>query len=170
MREFGSGNPGAVNIWRVFGLGYGLLVVVVDVSKGYFAAEILPDLFVKDITTAFAAFLGILAVCGHIWSPFTRFRGGKGVGAAFGAALAVYPIAAGIAIAIWIIVMLLTRYASVSSLMAAACYSVIIFWKYDPSSIEISVSILMIVLLIYTHRTNLQRLRHGSELKIGGNG
>jgi len=167
IREFGSQNPGAVNVWRVFGLKWGLLVVAVDVGKGYFAVKLLPQ-FVGDAAwIGFASFIGLLAVAGHIWSPFTQLRGGKGVGTAAGVALALYPIAAGVAILTWLIVVSVTKYSSVASLVAGWIYPTALYYYTHPSRPELASALLIPAILVWTHRQNLQRLREGTELKIG---
>ena len=167
VRAFGSGNPGAVNVWRVFGLKWGLLVVFVDIGKGYLAVKLLPHFAGDAIWAGYPSFLGLLAVAGHIWSPFTHFRGGKGVGTAVGAALALHPAAAGAAIAVWLLVVSITRYSSVASLTASWLYPAAVYFANDPSRAELVTALLIPAILVWTHRQNLQRLRAGQELKIG---
>ncbi len=167
VRTLGSGNPGAINVWRVFGIGYGLIVVSVDIGKGYIAAGVLPELFYNDAPPAFAFTHGILAVCGHIWSPFTFFRGGKGVGSAFGSAVALYPIAAFASIGLWMVIVLISRMASIASLSATICFPLTVFWIYDPTLFELLIALLLVLVLVYSHRSNLYRLIHGEELKVG---
>ena len=170
IRKFGSGNPGAVNIWRAFGLKWALVVILIDLGKGYFAAGPLSYWCGADRGPTFAAFLGLMAVAGHIWSPFLRFRGGKGVSTAFGAVLAVYPTVALFCFVVWLLAVLVTRYASVGTLSAVACYPGALYWSADPSPGEIAAGIILPLLLIYTHRGNLRRLRCGEELKVGHQG
>jgi len=167
VRDFGSRNPGAVNIWRVFGLKWGLLVVFVDIGKGYLAVKLLPQFAGQGVWIGFSSFIGLLAVAGHIWSPFTSLRGGKGVGTAAGAALALYPIAAGIAIVTWVIVVSVTRYSSVASLVSGWIYPTALYYYAHPARPELATALLIPAILVWTHRQNLQRLREGSELKIG---
>ncbi len=168
IRRFGSGNIGATNIWRVFGFRWGLLVVTVDVGKGCVAAGLLPGWFNVGSVSGYAALLGLVAVAGHIWSPFIRFRGGKGIGAAFGSILALYPVAALVCLGVWVLIMALTRYASVASLTAAVCYPATLYWSEGPSGGELAVGMALPLLLLFTHRRNLQRLIRKEELKIGG--
>ena len=168
IRHFGSNNPGAINIWRVFGLRYGLVVMGIDVGKGYFAPVVLPELVLDDYSTEFAVLLGLLVVTGHVWSPWTRFRGGKGVATAFGAAIAVFPASAAICIPVWLAILLLTRYASVASLTTAAVYPIVVYWMHDAAVRELALASALPLLLFYTHRSNLQRLRNGEDLKVWG--
>jgi len=167
IREFGSGNPGAMNIWRIFGLRWGLIVVVIDVGKGWIAARYAPQ--IADVTdlAGLSAMCGMLAVIGHIWSPFTRFRGGKGIGAAWGAGLALHPVSALLCLTIWLGLIITTRYASVASLTAAVCWPAALWWRENLDKTELVLSLLLPALLIYSHRANLHRLLKGCELKVG---
>lgn len=169
VRNFGSTNPGAVNIWRTFGLGYGLVVVCIDTGKGYFAAGVLPRIIAQEEPQEVFLLLGLAAVVGHIWSPWLHFKGGKGVATVLGVALAIYPLAAAVCVFTWFLTVTFTRYASVSSLASAVCFPMLVSLIYHPSKYGILLTILVPLLLSYTHRSNLQRLRYGKELKIGSN-
>ncbi len=170
VRHFGSKNPGAINVWRTFGLGYGLIVVSLDAGKGYFAAKVIPAFILEDYPSEMSLLLGLAAVTGHIWSPWLRFHGGKGVAAVLGVTIAVFPLSAVACLVIWTVAASVSRYASVSSLVSAACLPVVTRLIYDPSNYEILLTIFIPILLAYTHRSNLSRLRIGTELKIGGRG
>jgi len=167
VRDFGSGNPGAVNVWRVFGLRWGLMVVAVDVGKGYLAVALLPMFAGANVWDGYPSFLGLLAVAGHIWSPFTGFRGGKGVGTVAGVALALYPYAAALAVTIWCLVALATKYSSVASLTAGWIFPLLVLSTNHVSNADLITVFLVPVILTWTHRDNLHRLRVGKELKIG---
>ncbi len=167
IRDFGSGNPGAVNIWRIFGIKWGIMVVIIDVGKGWGAAHYIPQLIGADYNLGMSALMGVLAVVGHIWSPFTHFRGGKGVGTAWGVSLALYPINAIICFGIWLILVVIFRYASVASLTTVVCWHIIIWLFNNPDKLVLNLSLVLMVLLFYSHRANLQRLIHGNELKVG---
>jgi glycerol-3-phosphate acyltransferase PlsY len=167
IRKLGSGNPGAINVWRVFGFKWAVLVILLDVGKGWLAAGWLPRVALAESVPLVAALFGLLAMMGHIWSPYIRFSGGKGVAAAFGCGLALYPTAALICLALWFVIVALTRYSSVASLTACACYPAAVYWKSEPGFPEIVVSLIIPLLLVFTHRSNLRRLWAGEELKIG---
>lgn len=167
VRQFGSGNTGAVNVWRVFGLGWGLIVVTVDVGKGWMAVGLIPRWFNDEPSMEMAALCGLLAVTGHIWSPFTRFRGGKGVGAAFGGVLALYPLTAVICLGIWIVMLILTRYASLAALVTLFCYPAMLYWMQDITSGVTVVAVTLSILILFAHRSNLRRLWRSEELKVG---
>jgi len=166
VREFGSGNPGAVNVWRVFGLGWGLFVVTFDAGKGFLAVLLTESLTGGNWETL-PTWGGLAAVIGHIWSPFTRFRGGKGAGVAWGMGLAVMPFAALIALGLWLVVAALTRYASVAALSAVLFYSgqALVFGSGQLK--DKSAWMILPILLTWTHRSNLRRLLERRELRIG---
>ncbi len=168
IREFGSRNPGAINVWRTFGLGCGMIVVMVDIGKGFFATYLLPRLSGGE-SMRFTLILGLIAVGGHIWSPWLRLRGGKGVATAFGAVAALYPLGVLVSVGVWVVSLALTRYASVASLTAAFFTPAAVHWIYHPAPAEMILIIALPFLLTYTHRGNLQRLWSGEELKVGGN-
>jgi len=167
VRDFGSHNPGAVNVWRVFGLNWGFVVVAVDLGKGFIAAAYLPMLAGANVWSGYATFLGFLAVAGHIWSPFTGFRGGKGVGTIAGVALALHPMAAAWAIVAWCVIVLTTRYPSVASLSAGMVFPIIVWWGNGVTQAEMLGVVFVPLILLCTHFENLQRLWDGKELKIG---
>ncbi|MFH0765462.1 MAG: glycerol-3-phosphate 1-O-acyltransferase PlsY, partial [Calditrichota bacterium] len=168
IRRLGSGNPGAMNVWRVFGYKYGLIVIFVDVLKAWLAVRVLPDVMEVEIDYSTRALVGLLVVAGHIWSPWTHFRGGKGVGAAFGAGLALYPIAALICGAVWGATLAITRYSSVAGMTAAVCYPAVVYWRCQPDLKETWICLSLPLLMLYTHRANLKRLRLGREFKMWG--
>lgn len=172
IRTLGSGNPGAVNVWRVFGLQWGLLVLVLDAAKGWVGVRVIPDLVGAvgdvDFDADWRSLMGLSAIFGHIWSPYLGFRGGKGVATALGYAWAVHPAAAAGCLGVWLVVAVITRYSSVASIIAAACYPGFAFISADlAGSADEVVGIVLPVLIIYTHRANLRRLWTGSEMKIG---
>src|SRR5262245_1944577 len=131
MRQAGSGNIGATNVVRVLGKGYGYPVFALDVLKGFAAVKISmlaapgrpPDWNSPEILGALAAMSSVL---GHLYPPWLRFKGGKGVATWAGALLALTPVATLIGVAIWIIVFWLTKYVSLSSVIAAVVLPVII--------------------------------------------
>lgn len=178
IREFGSGNPGAINVWRVFGMKWGLVVVGVDIFKGFAAIAFLPWLLMEGlgISAAFGEvglersqylFLGLMAIGGHIWSPFTGWRGGKGVATSLGVMLGIYPTVALILLVIWLLVVAIWRYASLASVLVALLFPFIIWLRGGADYGERALIAPWSVLIIYTHRDNLKRLIRGNELKVG---
>ena len=126
IRELGSGNPGATNVMRVVGKREGLIVLAADILKG-FVAVILLSAWVGDHPWTHRTFqfvLGLCSVLGHVFTPFLKFKGGKGVATSMGVALAVYPIPLAVALAVWGAILMIFRYVSVASICAAYAFVV----------------------------------------------
>lgn len=173
IRKHGSGNMGATNVFRVVGAKWGVFVMAADIFKGYLAVTALYPLFFGDLygTSALVAkmALGFAAVAGHNWTVFLKFKGGKGVATTCGVFMAIAPLSTLCALAVWFVMVWRTKYISVASIAAAAtCPGWIwLFYRSDIAfSILFSVSILIPVLIIYTHRPNIVRLKAGTEPKI----
>src|SRR5205085_1437156 len=159
IRKVGSGNIGASNVWREFGRGYGIPVVLLDVAKGFVPA-LVGTLLVGELTGVLA---GGAAMLGH-WRPlFLRFeKGGKTVATAGGAFLGVAPIVGGIGLVVWIATFLLFRYASLASILAALSLPILSALLGEPWPVIVfgALAALAVVLL---HRANIARLRAGTE-------
>ncbi len=174
IREHGSGNAGGTNVFRVLGWKPGVLVMAVDVLKGFIAAFWLPSWIAPDFSQM--PFLqlgaGLAAVFGHIWTIFAGFRGGKGVGAAAGMLLALFPQAALYCFIVFAVVLLATRIVSISSISAAiALPAVLSIFRYlldknVPLPLYVF-SFFAAALIIFTHRSNIQRLLNGTENRFG---
>ncbi len=177
IREHGSGNAGATNVFRVLGWKSALLVMLVDVGKGVVATLYASQLVFAPVTVEpvyLKLLAGLAAVFGHIWTVFAGFRGGKGVGTAAGMLLALYPIAVLICLAIFVIVVYSTRYVSLGSITAAVSLPIVLlimkqgFHKFvEPELMAFSVFIA--VLIVFTHRSNIRRLISGTENRFGQN-
>jgi len=171
VRETGSGGTGATNVSRSAGKGAGILTLILDVIKGVFVvflAGILSDgLFpYADWTIAFA---GVLAILGHIFPVWLRFRGGKGVATALGVFLMLAPIVVVIALVVFAIVFALTRYVSLASLVAISSIAITILTLtlFDPFELPNAIAALLSAgLVVFAHRANIQRLIAGSEPKF----
>ena len=161
-RQGGSGNPGATNVLRLGGKQAAALTLAGDVLKGFL--PVLLAHLLTDSPTILAA-TAVAAVVGHMYPIFFGFKGGKGVATAFGAVGAlVYPVALFMA-AVWVVVAMAFRFASVASMAAAAAAPLfaLVFFR-EPAYI---LGLLVIAaLLVYRHRTNIQRLREGTEPEI----
>ncbi len=174
IREHGSGNAGGTNVFRVLGWKPGLFVTLTDVLKGFIAAYWLPQWIAP--ADAHMPLLqlgaGVAAVLGHIWTIFAGFRGGKGVGTAAGMLLALFPQAVLYCAVIFGVVLLVTRYVSLSSISAAIMFPVVLtIFRYGLQR-EVPLPLylfgfLVAVLIVYTHRTNIGRLLKGTENRIG---
>ena len=164
VREFGSGNIGASNVWRTLGPRLGATVFVLDVVKGF------APVFLTHHRLPHAALLtvlvGIAAILGHNFSPFLKFRGGKGVATSLGVAIGLAPIAAAIGFAAWGIVLYTTKFISVSSILGTIITTTLI-WNFNDRAVPyLLFAAVAVAFVIFTHRSNLRRLRMGTEPKI----
>jgi glycerol-3-phosphate acyltransferase PlsY len=172
IRSVGSGNIGATNVFRVLGKGPGIVVLLIDALKGFIPATLLPMLFVPDVTGNGARYLylaviaGFCAILGHNYTCWLRFKGGKGVATSAGVVIAWVPIAFLIALATWLVVLAVSRYVSLASILAAVVLPFAV-WGTDRRVFMIGIATLVSVLAIYKHRANIQRLLAGTENRIG---
>lgn len=164
LRERGSGNPGATNVYRVLGWKMALPVVSIDAAKGFVPAWFFP-LWDGSASPTLALAYGALAIAGHVWPVFTRFRGGKGVATSAGVLLALTPFALLVAVLVWAGLVALTRVASIASLAAAVCVPVVAFFT-DAGAETIAFTGAVALFIWWTHRDNLARLRRGEELRV----
>jgi glycerol-3-phosphate acyltransferase PlsY len=173
IREYGSGNAGATNTFRVLGSRWGTFVMIIDMLKGVAATSLyilLP--FYMNMTnewdrTNFMVGLGLAAVLGHIFPIWANFRGGKGVATLFGMILAIQPLVAVLCVGIFLIVFYLTRFVSLSSILASIAFAVfilVIFNEKEPLYRAFAIAVALLVLL--THQKNISRLLRGSESKV----
>lgn len=167
IRTTGSGNVGATNVARSAGWGAGILALLLDAAKGATAVILARALFVE--TPAADLVAGGMAVLGHLYSPFLRFRGGKGVATGAGAFLVLAPFAVGGAAMVFLLAVALTRYVSLASVLAAATLPVAAYFLGLRGG---TVLLAMVVagLVIARHRGNLARLAAGNERRLGGGG
>jgi glycerol-3-phosphate acyltransferase PlsY len=164
LRSEGSGNLGATNAIRVLGPAVGVPVLLGDIGKGWVAVALIPSwLGVEGVATALLC--GVAVVAGHVWPVFLRFRGGKGVAAGAGAFLGLAPAATGITLGIFLLVLLGTRFVSLASLVAAAALPVLLWLRGAPKLVW-WVGFALAVLVIVRHRTNIRRLRSGTEHRV----
>lgn len=175
IREHGSRNPGATNTFRVLGWKIGVAVGLADILKGFASVALLPALIPADprVTDEIRRMLaGFAAVAGHVWTVFAGFRGGKGVGTAFGMFLGLAPLPSLIAAAAWAAVTFGTGYVSLGSIIAAVVLpvSVVILgiWRGGLSAPLAVLSTILGLLVIVRHRSNIARLIRGEENRFGG--
>lgn len=170
IRQHGSGNAGATNVARVVGKVPGLLVLFVDLGKGWVAAA--PGAHWAVLAGAPAsletlqALCGLSAVCGHIWSPFLDFRGGKGVATAAGMLFGLSPGFGFAALLVWSLTAAMTRYVSISSIVAVIVVPVLMAATARPVS-WVAASALLCVIIVAKHRANIVRLFHQQESRLG---
>lgn len=170
IRQQGSGNIGATNVFRCVGKSWGVAVYFLDMLKGFVAAYVFPRLAAAIVAPEpLWEYLGIacacLAVAGHNWPVYLRFRGGKGIATTTGGLLGVAPAAMGIGVAVWPILFLTTRYVSLASIGAALAVGVAAWMLYgsDQPPVLASALTLLAVVAIWRHRANIRRLAAGTE-------
>ena len=173
IRDHGSGNAGGTNVFRVLGWRPALLVVLIDIFKGWFPCTILTRYFfdVQYISDfgLLQIFCGCSAVLGHTYTVFGGFKGGKGVGTLGGMMLALFPTVFPFCLGIAIITIILTGYVSLASIIASCSLPILLillppFLDLSPAPLSILVfSLLVPWFIIFTHRSNVQRLRDGTE-------
>ncbi|GAB2949355.1 glycerol-3-phosphate 1-O-acyltransferase PlsY [Hymenobacter coalescens] len=174
VREHGSGNAGATNTFRVLGKKPGSFVLLVDALKGFVAAYFLPMWLVSvgaiepEHEVYYRLACGVLAVIGHIYPVFAQFRGGKGVATILGMMLGVAPATVGVCLLVFVVVLLISRYVSLSSMTAGVTFALLQLtpWFAPPQDFLIYVGFVLAALLIYTHRANIGRLRAGTESRV----
>jgi len=171
IREYGSGNAGATNTFRVLGSRWGTFVMAVDVLKGVVATSlfILVPYYLHDETerTNFMVGLGLAAVTGHIFPIWAEFRGGKGVATLFGMIIAIQPLAAICCVAVFLLVLYLTRFVSLSSILASLAFAVLILYIFDAhETLYRGFAIAVALLVVLTHQKNISRLIRGNESKV----
>jgi glycerol-3-phosphate acyltransferase PlsY len=164
VRRVGSGNPGAANVWRSIGPGLGLAVLILDCAKGAAAVMIA---WAAGLDRDSQALAGVAAIVGHIWPVWLRFHGGKGVAAAAGAFAVVAPSATGIATLVFAVCVGLTRFVSLGSMLGAIALTIAALALGEPTGI-VAAAGATAALIVWRHRKNIARLRHGTELPIGG--
>ena len=171
IREYGSGNSGATNTFRVLGSRWGAFVMSVDIIKGVVATSlyILLPYYLHDEAerTNFMVGLGLAAVAGHIFPIWAEFRGGKGVATLFGMVLAMQPIVAVCCVGVFLLVLYLTRFISLSSILASLAFAVFILYIFDEKqTLYRGFAIAVALLVVLTHQKNITRLLRGSENKV----
>jgi len=171
IREHGSGNAGATNAFRILGKKAGCGVMLIDMLKGFLAVKL-------SILSSFAwtsepfvnlqIFLGLAAVVGHIFPIWADFRGGKGIATLFGMILSIQPLVAVSLVAVFVLMLFLTRYVSLSSITASIAFPLLIIFIFNNAE-ELSYRLFAIAtafLVVLTHHKNISRLLSGNENKV----
>ncbi len=171
IRDYGSGNAGATNTFRVLGPKWGSFVMLVDVIKGVVATSlyILLPYYLTDEwdRTNFMIGLGLAAVLGHIFPIWAGFRGGKGVATLLGMAVAIQPLVAVCCIGVFLMVLYLTRFVSLSSILAGISFMVFILFIFNEKETLYRIfAVLVALMIILTHQKNISRIFKGTESKI----
>ncbi len=165
LRDHGSKNLGATNVYRLLGWRWAVPVALVDVLKG-----LVPVALFARWTYGppwLAVSLGGAAVLGHVFSPYVRFRGGKGVATAAGMFLALAPLAVLIALPVWAVCVWLTGYVSVGSITTAALFPLWVRLTRPDAPYSLYASVALAALIVVSHRANIRRLLAGTENRFG---
>ncbi len=171
IRDYGSGNAGATNTFRVLGSKWGTIVMFLDILKGFIAVKLallLPFYVQNEFErTNFQIGLGLAAVIGHIFPIWAEFRGGKGVATLFGLIIAVSPWTSLSCIGVFLLVLYLTRFVSLSSILASIAFPIFILIVFNVDNNAYRVfAIAVALLVILTHQKNIGRLLSGNENKV----
>ncbi len=175
IRDYGSGNPGATNVYRVFGLKLALLVFIIDAGKAaatvllvaHLKLEAMPfDISVVQVLT------GLAVMAGNVWPVWIGFAGGKGVSTSTGVFLALAPLAAACTAVVWVAVVAMTRYVSLASICAALTLPLVLWLRHTLFQSRTPLALLLFTLLVpvivlATHRSNIRRLLSGTENHLG---
>jgi acyl phosphate:glycerol-3-phosphate acyltransferase len=166
LREHGSRNLGATNLYRVLGWRYAIPVGLLDAAKGLVPVLV----FAPRVSSSelFALICGLVAVVGHVFSVFVGFKGGKGVATAAGVMLGLTPAALGVAVLVWVALVYLTGYVSVGSIVAAAIFPLAVYLLEPPDQpAMLWLDIAVAAAIVWFHRANIQRLFKGTENRFG---
>ncbi len=171
IRDYGSGNAGATNTFRTLGKKWGTIVMIADVVKGIAATSLyilLPYYMANEWErTNFMIGLGLSAVVGHIFPVWADFRGGKGVATLFGMVIAIQPIVAACCVGVFLLVLYLTRFVSLSSILASIAFAVFILYIFNEEEPLYRIfAIAVALLVVLTHQKNIGRILRGEESKV----
>jgi glycerol-3-phosphate acyltransferase PlsY len=170
IRQHGSGNVGATNVFRVLGKGPGITVLLLDILKGVIAVALIPDIL-GFTETLYRVLFAVVVVCGHNWTVFLKFKGGKGIATSFGVLIGLTLKIAVIrpvlfwTVLIWIACFLITRIVSVSSILAATCLPIIMAVTHQEFTI-ICLGSVFCIFVVLRHRSNIRRLFAGQEPRV----
>ncbi|AZR72763.1 acyl-phosphate glycerol 3-phosphate acyltransferase [Anoxybacter fermentans] len=169
IREYGSGNTGATNVFRVLGSKAGLITAIGDVGKGILAILIAKSTVTEPIwglkPETIYLICGILVIAGHNWSIFLGFNGGKGIATTAGVLLTLLPYLLLILVFVWLPIVYLTRYVSLGSIISGLMVPILMILFKEPGE-YILFGIVIAIFVVYRHRSNIQRLLKGTENKI----
>ncbi len=170
VREHGSKNAGSTNSIRILGWKAGLFVLAFDIFKGFLAVNLirLTDYYIPQTGDYinFQLLLGIAAILGHIFPVYVGFRGGKGVATLLGFVLAIDPYTTLICIGVFVMTLILTKYVSLSSMIAGFSFPVLVIFVFKTTTPSLVLfSLIVSVLLLFTHQKNIERLLRNEENK-----
>ncbi len=162
IRQHGSGNIGATNVFRVLGAKAGVAVLLLDAFKGWLPTFVVARATQSDVD---ALLIGAAAILGHTFSPFMRFRGGKGIATGLGVLLAAAPATAGVAFVVWLTAFGLTRWVSLGSILGAITVPIAAYW-FGHSPAAVAILAVAAAIVVFRHRANIQRILRGQEPRL----
>jgi glycerol-3-phosphate acyltransferase PlsY len=170
IRQHGSGNVGATNAFRILGKGPGTVVLLIDILKGAIVTSLVADLF--GLTDPLArVFLGMVVVCGHNWTVFLNFKGGKGIATSLGVLIgltiaipSIRPVVINTVLT-WIVLFLISGYVSLASISAAVALPLLTLAFPQPFAV-VFLTIILCIFVVFKHRPNIARLLEGKESKV----
>jgi glycerol-3-phosphate acyltransferase PlsY len=165
LREHGSKNLGATNVFRIMGWKFAVPVALIDMAKG--AVPVLVLAPAVSTSALFPLFCGVLAVVGHVFSVFVGFKGGKGVATSAGVVLGMAPLAVGICLLAWALLVWLSGYVSLGSIVAAGLFPGAVWILYPERRPTIWIFVALAAVIIWMHRANIGRLVAGTENRFG---
>jgi len=170
IRTQGSGNAGGTNALRTQGKAFALGVVVIDVAKGWVAAALLPALALPGIAPDpllardwLAVSCATAATAGHVWPVWYEFRGGKGAATVIGVILGIAPGLLPALLGVWLVVVMLTGFVGLGTMLGVAALPVAILWRSPGDSALLAFAVVIAAFVIYTHRSNIRRMIAGNE-------
>jgi glycerol-3-phosphate acyltransferase PlsY len=171
IRDYGSGNAGATNTYRILGKKWGTFVMVVDMLKGIIGTSLyifIPFYLTNELErTNFMIGLGLAAVTGHIFPIWADFKGGKGVATLFGMAVAIQPLVALCCVCVFLLVLYLTRFVSLSSILAGISFMVFILFIFNEHERLYRIfAVLVAAMVVMTHQKNITRIINGTESRV----
>ena len=164
IRAHGSGNIGATNVFRVIGKGWGIFTFALDALKGFLPAFLFPKL--GGLEADWGVLFGLAAILGHSFPIYLKFKGGKGVATSAGVLLGVAPLAVGIGFLAWLLCLVVSRYVSLSSIVAAIVVAASV-WAIDKGLVINLALTALAALVVWLHRANIGRLLNGTESRFG---
>jgi len=169
IREYGSGNTGATNVFRIMGKTPGAIVLIIDIIKGYIAATYLASgfLYLAPVTRPelYRILVGLFAIMGHNWTMFLKFKGGKGVATSAGVVIGLIPKIFWLGFLVWLITFFITGFVSLGSIIAIISIPIFTLAFGEPVEIVVFMCLLCMI-IIYKHKPNIRRLARGEEKRV----
>ena len=169
IREYGSGNVGATNVFRVIGQVPGIIVLIIDTIKGLICVTYLASgfLYLEPVTRPelYRILVGLSAIAGHNWTLYLKFKGGKGVAASAGVVIGLIPKIFWLGFLVWLITFFITGFVSLASIIAIISVPIFTLAFGEPAEIVIFMCLLCLI-IVYKHKSNIRRLARGEEKRI----